>query len=73
MDMLKGASGQASGVVSSMAGKYMSTKGNNVRLRDEPNTSSKIIATIPVSGTPIGQSSGIVSNDVFDAKDEWWL
>ena len=31
------------------------TKGTNINLRSEPNTSSKIIATIPASGTEIGK------------------
>ena len=47
------------------------TKGTNVNLRSEPNTTSKIITTVSASGTEIGKYSKYYANDIADLRYKW--
>ena len=53
-------------------GQYMFTKGTNVNLRSEPQTSARVIANVAASGTPIGKSSGVYSYNEVNCGEEWY-
>jgi len=48
------------------------TKGTNVNLRSEPNTTSKILATVAATGTEIGQYTKFYANDISNFLYKWY-
>jgi hypothetical protein len=48
------------------------TKGTNVNLRSEPNTASKVIATVAASGTETGRYAGYYANDATNLMYKWY-
>jgi len=48
------------------------TKGTNINLRSEPNTTSKIISTVPTSGTEIGKYAKFYANDSANFSYKWY-
>ena len=48
------------------------TKGTNVNLRSEPNTASKVIATVAASGTEIGKYAKYYANDSSNFMYKWY-
>jgi hypothetical protein len=48
------------------------TKGTNVNLRSEPNTTSKILATVAASGTEIGKYAGFYAMDSSNFIYKWY-
>ena len=48
------------------------TKGTSVNLRSEPNTTSKVIATVAATGTEIGRYAGYYANDATNLMYKWY-
>jgi len=48
------------------------TKGTNVNLRSEPNTTSKILATVAATGTEIGKYAKFYANDSSNFLYKWY-
>jgi SH3-like domain-containing protein len=48
------------------------TKGTNVNLRSEPNTTSKVIATVAATGTEIGKYAKYYANDGSSFMYKWY-
>jgi hypothetical protein len=48
------------------------TKGTNINLRSEPNTTSKVVATVAASGTETGRYTGYYANDATNFMYKWY-
>jgi hypothetical protein len=48
------------------------TKGTNINLRSEPNTTSKVIANVATSGTEIGKYAKFYANDATNFMYKWY-